>query len=392
MKHKESKINIMLGAAFLMATSAVGPGFLTQTAYYTEHLLASFAFVILITTILDIGAQTSIWTAIAVTKKKGQDIAESVCPGLGYIVSIFIVIGGFAFNIGNVGGGGLALNTLLGINPILGACIVASVCILIFVFKEAGAAMDHIVKILGALMILLIGYVMFQSNPPYASVLKNVVIPEKMSFTAIITIVGGTIGGYITFSGGHRLLDAGITGVESLSEVKRTLFIGISATTIIRTLLFLAVLGVVSVGVKLRPENPAETVFLFSAGYIGQYLFGFVLLAASITSIIGAAYTSTSFLEIFHKSIKTNKNWWTIGIIVCSTVFFIIIGEPVKLLIFAGTVNGFILPLVLGATLLAFLNKKLIFDYKLPLIITILGLMAFIATSSLVVLSIVSIL
>ena len=37
----------ILGAAFLMATSAVGPGFLTQTATFTEKLGASFGFVIL---------------------------------------------------------------------------------------------------------------------------------------------------------------------------------------------------------------------------------------------------------------------------------------------------------------------------------------------------------
>lgn len=51
----------LLGAAFLMATSAIGPGFLTQTATFTGSLLASFGFVILVSIILDIGAQLNIW-------------------------------------------------------------------------------------------------------------------------------------------------------------------------------------------------------------------------------------------------------------------------------------------------------------------------------------------
>ena len=38
----------IIAAAFLMATSAIGPGFLTQTAVFTNSLLASFGFVILI--------------------------------------------------------------------------------------------------------------------------------------------------------------------------------------------------------------------------------------------------------------------------------------------------------------------------------------------------------
>ena len=35
--------NAVLGAAFLMATSAIGPGFLTQTATFTNTLLAVLA-------------------------------------------------------------------------------------------------------------------------------------------------------------------------------------------------------------------------------------------------------------------------------------------------------------------------------------------------------------
>lgn len=97
------KLKVMLGAAFLMATSAIGPGFLTQTAVFTETLMASFGFVILASIVLDIGAQINIWRIIAVSKKRGQDIANAVIPGLGYLVAFFIVLGGLAFNIGNVG-------------------------------------------------------------------------------------------------------------------------------------------------------------------------------------------------------------------------------------------------------------------------------------------------
>ena len=43
------------GAAFLMATSAIGPGFLTQTAVFSWQLAGSFGFVILLSVLLDIG-------------------------------------------------------------------------------------------------------------------------------------------------------------------------------------------------------------------------------------------------------------------------------------------------------------------------------------------------
>ncbi|ANU26692.1 hypothetical protein I858_006590 [Planococcus versutus] len=58
---KNMNRSVLIGAAFLMATSAIGSGFLTQTPVFTKTLLASFGFVILISILIDIGAQTNIW-------------------------------------------------------------------------------------------------------------------------------------------------------------------------------------------------------------------------------------------------------------------------------------------------------------------------------------------
>ena len=77
-KLKNTNRSVLLGAAFLMATSAIGPGFLTQTTVFTESLMASFGFVILISIIIDLGAQLNIWRIIAVSEKRAQDIANDV--------------------------------------------------------------------------------------------------------------------------------------------------------------------------------------------------------------------------------------------------------------------------------------------------------------------------
>ena len=52
MAEKKKGGGALLGAAFLMATSAIGPGFLTQTATFTGSLKSSFGFVILVSIIL----------------------------------------------------------------------------------------------------------------------------------------------------------------------------------------------------------------------------------------------------------------------------------------------------------------------------------------------------
>ena len=80
---KESAACELIGAAFLMATSAIGPGFLTQTTVFTDQLKAAFAFAIVVSIIIDIIVQLNIWRILGVSGKRAQDVANEVFPGLG---------------------------------------------------------------------------------------------------------------------------------------------------------------------------------------------------------------------------------------------------------------------------------------------------------------------
>ncbi len=371
---KSTVSSVILGAAFLMATSAVGPGFLTQTTKFTKELAASFGFVILISVILDIFAQLNIWRVLTVSGKRGQDVANETISGSGYVLAVLIALGGLAFNIGNIAGCGLGLNVLFDLPVEYGAIISAFVAILIFSFKEAGKAMDLIVKILGVLMICLIVYVVFASRPPIGEATYRTFFPETISPFTIVTLVGGTVGGYITFAGAHRLIDSGISGVESLPEVNRSAITGICLTAIIRFALFLASLGVIVLGMTIDDKNPPASVFQNAAGNVGFRIFGVVMWAAAITSVIGAAYTSVSFLKTFHEKIERNNNFIIIGFIIFSTIIFLFVGNPIKVLVWAGTVNGFILPIGLSLILLASRKKSIIGEiYKHPLWLEISG-------------------
>jgi Mn2+/Fe2+ NRAMP family transporter len=363
---KTSKSTAITGAAFLMATSAIGPGFLTQTTVFTQQLAASFGFVILISVLLDIGAQLNIWRIIAVTEKRAPLIANDLLPGLGYVLAALIVAGGLAFNIGNIGGCGLGLQVLAGIDPLYGSIISCIIALLIFWNKEAGKAIDGFTKILGLLMILLTLYIVFKAQPPIASAVQHSFFPDQISALSIITLVGGTVGGYISFSGGHRLLDAGIKGEAALPDVNKSAVTGIVVTAIMRFLLFLAALGVIMQGLPLDPSNPPASVFKLAAGEIGYRFFGVVMWSAAITSVIGAAYTSVSFLKTFHPSIERNEKMIISIFIVFSTVVFNFMGNPVKILVTVGALNGLILPIALGVMLLAARNKRLIHNYKHP--------------------------
>ena len=184
----------ILGAAFLMATSAIGPGFITQTTVFTQQLLTSFGFVILVSILLDIAAQLNIWRIVAVSEKRAQDIANDLLPGMGYFLAFLIVIGGLAFNIGNVAGAGLGFDILFPVDkdsnyPINGAIISALIALVIFWVKEIGVAMDWFAKILGLIMIGLTLFVAIQSRPPVLEAIHHSFLPEKIDLIAIITLV-----------------------------------------------------------------------------------------------------------------------------------------------------------------------------------------------------------
>ena len=378
---KKNNLSVLLGAAFLMATSAIGPGFMTQTAVFTKDMGATFGFVILASVIMSFVAQLNVWRVLAVSKMRGQDIANKVLPGLGYFITFLVCLGGLAFNIGNVGGAALGFQVLFDLDLKIAALVSGALGVIIFSFKSASKLMDKLTQVLGAMMILLIGYVAFSTNPPVGTAIKETFLPSSINLMAIITLIGGTVGGYIMFSGGHRLIDAGIVGEENLPQVNKSAILGMGVATIVRIFLFLAVLGVVSLGNQLDAGNPAADAFKIAAGTVGYKIFGLVFLAAALTSIVGAAYTSVSFLKTLFKVVKDYENLFIIGFIVVSTLILIFLGKPVKLLVLAGSLNGLILPITLAITLIASKKEGIVGKYKHSNILFLLGWVVVVVTA-----------
>jgi len=224
-------------------------------------------------------------------------------------------------------------------------------------------------------MILLTFYVAIVTKPPVGEAALRAVYPTEVPLLPIITLLGGTVGGYITFAGGHRLIDAGITGLENLKEATKGSVTGILIASVMRIVLFLAVLGVVAAGHQLDPSNPPASAFQIAAGNVGYKLFGIVFWSAAITSVVGAAYTSVSFLRSLANTFEKNYKWWIIAFIIASTAILVTVGRPVKLLILAGALNGLILPITLGTMLIASKRKDIVGEYKQPTWLLIFGIL-----------------
>jgi Mn2+/Fe2+ NRAMP family transporter len=367
---------------FLMATSAIGPGFITQTTVFTAELGAAFAFAIVVSVLVDIAVQLNVWRVIGVSGLRAQDLANRVIPGAGYALAALVVFGGLVFNIGNIGGTGLGANAMLGMDAKTGGTISALIAIAIFVSKKAGVAMDRIVVVLGLVMIGMVTFVAITSDPPVGEALQQSVLPGEVDFLVITTLIGGTVGGYITYAGAHRLIDSGISGPEHIRQISRGSVVGIIVTGIMRALLFLAVLGVVAGGAQLAEANPPASAFEHALGEVGVIAFGVILWAASITSVIGASYTSVSFLCTFSDWLARRRTWLVIAFIVFSTAIFAALGQtPVTLLVLAGALNGLILPVGLGLLVWVALRRRdLLRGYRYPVWLALIGLAAWVLT------------
>ena len=371
----------LLGAVFLMATSAIGPGFITQTATFTVQLGAAFACAIVLSVLVDVAVQLNVWRVIGVSGRRAHELGNAVLPGAGYLLAGMVVLGGLVFNIGNVAGSGLGTDAMVGLEPRIGGALSALLAIGIFLSRRAGLALDRAVVLLGVLMVVATAVIAVTSQPPVGEALRNVVAPTSFDFVAVTTIIGGTVGGYITYAGAHRMLESGRTGPEHVADISRSSVVSILVTGLMRGLLFLAILGVVAGGARLASSDPAGSAFQEAAGRFGLAMYGLILWAASLTSVIGAAYTSVSFVTSARTSPRV-RTMLTVGFIAVTAAVFVAIQEtPVTLLVFAGTFNGLILPLGLGLLLWVGTRRRdLMGGYRYPVWLLALGWLAWLVT------------
>lgn len=356
---------VTAGAAFLMATSAIGPGFLTQTAVFTGQLGADLAFAILASVLLALAVQLNVWRVLGVSGRRAPELASAVVPGLGPALVALVFLGGLVFNVGNVAGCGLGL-AVYGVPAGAGAALSAAFVALLLASPRAGAAMDRVARGLGLLMILLTAGVMVASRPDVGAALRSSVRPGRLEVLPIVTLLGGTVGGYIPFSGAHRLLDAGVSGPGAVGRLTRSAVLGVGVAAVMRVLFFLAVLGVVNHGATLDPANPPASAFRLGAGEWGYRLFGVVLWSAALTSIVGCTYTSLSFVESLWAPLARRRGAAVAAFVAASLGLFLWLGRPVRLLVLAGALNGLVLPVTLLVTLLAARRASLLDGYRHP--------------------------
>ena len=85
---------------------------------------------------------------------------------------------------------------------------------------------------------------------------------------------------------------------------------------------------------------------------LAELVLGIVLWAAAITSVIGASYTTVSFLTSRTGTSERLRTALVCGFIAFTTLVYVVVGTaPTTLLVFAGAFNGLLLPFGIGVLL-----------------------------------------
>src|SRR5215207_2465996 len=95
--------------------------------------------------------------------------------------------------------------------------------------------------------------------------------------------------------------------------------------------------------------------------------------SAAVTSVVGASYTSVSFLRTLSAGIERRQRATIITMIVMSTAIFLLVGRPVTVLVLVGALNGLLLPVGLGVMLVAAYRRRVVGAYRHPLWLTVVG-------------------
>ena len=372
----------VVGAMFLMAMSAAGPGFISQTGTFTARYGASFAAAIVASIVIDVAIQLNVWRVVGLSGLRAQDLANKVVPGSGYVLAGLITLGGLVFCTGNLSATGQGLKNLFGLEPRIGVVLSAALAILVFSYKALDGTLDKAVIVLGTIKIGLIAYICVVTTPPVGEAVVRTFAPVGLDFLPVLTLIGGTVGGYITYAGAHRLIESGTTGPENLKAIARGSVNGILITGALRLLLFLGILGAVTAGAVLSTSDPVGSAFAAAVGPVGLALFGLVFWTAGMTSTIGASFTSATFLKTLAPPVARRFNLSISVFIAVSTVLYLVVGQtPAALLVFAGAFNGLILPFGLGIMLwIAWRRRDLLQGATYPRWILLVGVAAWLFT------------
>ncbi len=363
-------MKLSIGPGALVAAAFIGPGTVTACtlagANFGYALLWALVFATVATVILqDMAARLGAGARLGL----GEALMQSVATGplkwaVGTLVFVALAIGNGAYEAGNLSGGALGAEAILGEGSIDRRWIVLALALF------AATALIH--GKYKTLERLLIGLVLLMSAAFIASAV--IVRPDLTAFASglvpripsgglltTIALIGTTIVPYNLFlhAAAAREKWSGADGVKA-ARTDTVVSIGLGGLVSILIIataaasLFQSGLAVNNATDMARSIEPAF-------GAAARYLVGIGLLAAGLTSAITApmatAYALSEILGGDAAKRKTLFRYTALAVVIAGASISMLDIKPVELILIAQYANGLLLPII-AIFLLIVMNRK----------------------------------
>lgn len=362
-----------IGPGPLVAAAFIGPGTVTLCTLagvnFGYTLLWAMVLSILATIVLqEMAARLGIISQKGLSEIIRSEIKHPVLRGFAIVLILSaIVIGNAAYEAGNISGGALGMQTLLG-NPILeiGTLNLNIMSLLIglvaFVLLYIGTykVLEKALVFLVVLMSLAFLTTAIITKPNLIEIAKNIVFPKfpEGSVLTVIGLIGTTVVPYNLFL--HAALAKTKWKEKSdLGFARKDTIIAVVLGGIVSMCIIISAAAIPSQNISNAADLAKGLEPLFGAN--ATYFLSIGLFAAGITSAItaplAAAFVASGCLgwDANFKAKKFRAVWmFILGLgVVFSTIGF----KSIEIIKFAQVANGLLLPIIAGF-LLWIMNKS----------------------------------
>lgn len=362
-----------IGPGTLVAAAFIGPGTVTLCTLagvnFGFHLLWAMLLSIIATIILqEMAARLGVISQKGLSELIRQEIK---IPFLRSFVTLLIlaaiVVGNASYEAGNISGGILGLESLLGKHQIDFANIsinlmsfVIGIIAFILLFIGNYKFLEKALITLVVLMSISFLATAIITKPNIIDVLQGLFVPTfpEKSILTIIGLVGTTVVPYNLFLHAS-LVKERWHKKEDLSFVKKDTIISIILGGLVSIAIIIAAAAIPFAEISNAADLAKGLAPLY--GDFAKYFMGLGLFAAGITSAItaplAAAYVAKGCLG-WSGGLQSKKFRFVWIVILFLGVLFSSTGiKPIEIIKFAQVANGILLPIIAG-TLLWIVNKK----------------------------------
>ncbi len=385
-----------IGPGPLVAAAFIGPGTVTVCTLagvnFGYALLWAMVLSILATIVLqEMAARLGIVSQKGLSEIIRSEIKNPTLRLLAIILILSaIVIGNAAYEAGNISGGALGMQTLLG-NPILeiGTFKINIMSLLIglvaFVLLYIGnyKVLEKALVFLVILMSIAFLTTAIITKPNLLEIAKNIVIPKfpEGSILTIIGLIGTTVVPYNLF------LHASLAKTKwkdksDLGFARKDTIIAVVLGGIVSMCIIISAAAIPSQDISNAADLAKGLEPLF--GVNAKYFLSIGLFAAGITSAItaplAAAFVASGCLgwDANFKSKKFRAVWmFILGLgVVFSTVGF----KSIEIIKFAQVANGLLLPIIAGFLLWIMNKASVLGEYKNSKLQNVIGIIILVTT------------